>query len=147
LEQQATSSESAFKKWYRRNRAQLSQKRKERYQKDKKYRARQLKASKQWRRDNPEYRQRKRQDRSNRLTISDVAIELDSCPQTIRSIEARGLIPVNKQGTGHRIYTRNQVALMQPLVLFLQTHHYRSKGYDATIQKLSKKLKAQWNNK
>ena len=137
-------SESSFKKWYAKNGKKLNKIRRKRYESDADYRARQLKASKNWRKKNPGYRRAQGDTKPKALTIGAVAEELGTCPQTIRAIEKRGLIPENKTGSSHRKYTLKQVELMRPLIEYLQNTHYKAPGYEKQVKKLSAALAKHW---
>lgn len=145
LQTQASEADESgyFQQWYQKNKKKLSKRRKQKYQSDPEYRDRQLQASKDWRSRNPDYRNRKKDDQPKRFTIGEAATQIGSCPQTIRALEAKGMIPKANKGIGHRMYSEAQVALMHDLILYLQTVHYRNRS-KPKLAALVKNLKTNW---
>lgn len=116
--------ETAFGRWYERNGGKLNEKRKNRYDSDPEYRARQIENA--------------RKNRANRASkvkeasapvykliggekvvvyrIGDLAERAGVTPQTIRKYESTGVIPEPTVGSSHRYYTANQVNLVCSMV-------------------------------
>jgi len=135
---------SGFTDWYKKNAKKLNEQRRARYATDPDYREKALQASKNWRDNNPDHHRTRRANKPELLTIGQAAEVLESCPQTLRGIEARKLIPMAKKGVGHRKYTPAQVELMRPLIQYLQETHYTVPGYKKRVQELSKQVKTNW---
>lgn len=141
---QMAEASSSFATWYVKNATKLNKGRRSRYRADPEYRDKALAASKKWRENNPDHNRKRKSDKPEAYTIGQAAEALDSCPQTLRGIEARKLIPPAKKGAGHRKYTPRQIELMRPLVEYLQTTHYTVPGYRKQVKALSQQLKTQW---
>lgn len=131
--------DTAFKRWYERNREKFNAKRRKRYQKDPAYRNKVLGA----------VRKKRKEDRANRpkpegWTVTQAAMRLNRTAQTIRRWESLGYIPSSFDDRGIRRYTPQQVNLMSRLskAVKMHKHHQISK---VQLNALVKEIKSNWS--
>lgn len=129
--------------WYRRNKDRLAKERKDRYHKDKKYRARNLKACKEWRQRNKPWLKREKVERDY-LRIGEFAEQVGCSPETLRNLEHEKLIPRTTDGVARRRYHPSNVRLVRPIVDYRKDHHYTEAKYAEKLKALVVKAKTNW---
>lgn len=144
-QQQSENQKTKFQQWYERSKAKLNRKRRARYRKDKAYRKKQLRSTKEWRERTKHIRRKARPPKTH-FTIGEVAERIGCYPKTIQNLERAGLLPVMTDGARHRKYTEAQIELIRELVVFRQNTHYKEKGYRAKVRRLVEKIKRKWGH-
>lgn len=134
---------SKFQQWYSKleNRDSLNKRRRERYAKDKKYRTKALAATRDWRKRNPVVPVKKPK---TYLTISEFSAAVGCDPQTIRDLEAKGMLPPAGGPKSHRRYLKKHVKLVKPLISYRAKTHYRDPRYKDRVSSLSAEIHAGW---
>jgi hypothetical protein len=131
-----------FSSWYEANRVEFNRKRRSRYRKDEVYRARQLKSTRSWRKEARKVAP-KATPRTY-LTIGEVARQVGCDMQTLRSMEAKGLIPDSKVGLAKRKYTVKQVRLIAGVRAAMEKYHYKNPRYIEAVTRASVKARLSW---
>jgi len=129
--------------WYRKNKEALSKRRRERYKKDKKYRNRNLKACREWRKENRPWEQREKVVRKY-LLIGEFAAEVGCSPETLRNLERKKMLPRTTDGTSRRHYHPGNVRWAQKLVEFRKEVHYSDPKYKARLKVIVAQIKTHW---
>jgi hypothetical protein len=112
---ESTTQKEAFRAWYDRNRRAFNAARRQKYLTD---RARREKARSQA----AKYRQSVRETgklpalRRGLFTVSHLAAVLGVSAQTVRNLEAKEIIPKASHPGKHRLYSAEQVSLLQQLM-------------------------------
>lgn len=132
-----------YQVWYRKNKKRLALARKERYHSDKAYRARNLKACKEWRKKNKPWQKREKVEREY-LLISEFAEQVGCSPETLRNLEKERMLPRTTNGVARRRYHPGNVGLVKRLVDFRKDHHYSDPGYQAKVKKIVASVKTNW---
>jgi hypothetical protein len=132
-----------YQVWYAANKELVSQRRKERYQEDKKYRERNLKACRAWRKKNKPWEHRERAVREY-LLIGEFATEVGCSPETIRNLERNKLIPRTTDGVLRRRYHPKNVYPVARLVTLRKEMHYSDPKFADKQKALVAKIKTVW---
>jgi hypothetical protein len=141
---QSTPPESGFKKWYKKNKADLNKRRREKYRKDPKLRKKILEGSRDWRKRMKKERKPVVRAPKTHFTIGEAAKMAGCSIEAIRNYEDRKFIPKTAKGGAHRKYTMVQVALIRNLAVFRSTMHYRDPKFAAGMKKILSVIKAGW---
>jgi len=129
--------------WYAANKELVAARRKEKYRKDKKYRERNLKASKAWRKENKPWEKRGKVVH-NYLLIGEFAELVGCSPETIRNLERKKMIPRTTDGIARRHYNPRNAAIVRKLVDYRKEIHYSHPKYDERVKAMVTKIKATW---
>lgn len=130
--------DTAFKKWYQKNKPRVSEERKERYHNDPVYRAKCLAQARRYRKYNP---RKKSSEVTGLYRIGEVAKEVGVTVDKIRYWESIGAIPVSGDPGSHRRYTIPQISLMKRLNYKAEMYEYD----DPRTRVLIREIKKRWN--
>lgn len=130
--------ETAFQRWYRKNKDDFNQKRKERYHSDPDYRARMKAQSRRVAKESATLP-------NGVVSIGDAAKVIGREPYTIKNWEKSELIPeAVRMGRG-RVYTQRQVYLMRALAAFLNANHHLQSGFKEGLSEVRAEIWSKWN--
>lgn len=132
-----------FQIWYQANKEKVSQRRKERYQEDRKYREKNLKVCRAWRAKNKPWTKRERVVRDYML-IGEFAAGVGCSPETIRNLERKKLIPRTTDGVQRRRYNEKNVYQVSRLVTLRQELHYTHPKFADKQAAIVARIKATW---
>lgn len=135
----------SFKDWYVKNRERLNKKRRKRYKTDAVYRRKQLKNTSHWRKKRAVEKSKEPVRPKTLFTIGEVAREIDCEDKTIRNLEKAGLIPVSSDGVHHRRFNKRQITLIQRIVDFRKSVHYKHPKYEPRLNVLKERAHARWS--
>jgi len=135
---------SPFKAWYKepKNSKALNKRRRDKYKKDANYRAKQLRNTRKWRKDNP--KPKSVGVVRDTLTIGELAALCGCNQKTIRNMEEWGNIPDMSDAGKHRRYTKKQSQLVRAAVTFRKTHHYREEDFETRLQVVVARVFREW---
>jgi hypothetical protein len=129
--------------WYAANKEEVAAKRKLRYKKDKTYRERNLKASRDWRAENRPWENREKVVRDY-LLISEFAEQVGCSRETLRNLERKKLLPKTTNGVTRRHYHPKNVTMVTKLVELRQAMHYTDPKFVEKQKALVAKIKLNW---
>ena len=132
-----------FQIWYQANKEKVAQRRRERYQEDRKYREKNLKVCREWRKKNKPWQNRERVVR-NYMLISEFAAEVGCSPETIRNLERKKLIPRTTDGVQRRRYHPENVYQVSRLVTHRSAMHYTDPKFADKQAAIVSRIKATW---
>lgn len=133
-----------YQLWYRDHKDELSKRRKARYKKDKKYREKNLAASRSWRKKTKPWQNNEPVVRDY-LLISEFAEEVGCSPETLRNLERKKLIPRTTDGVARRRYHPKNVNNVTKLVDFRKETHYAHPKFAERQKKLVSRIKETWH--
>lgn len=138
--------ESKFRNWYAdpENRTALNKRRRDKYKKNKEYRAKVLDNTRRWRKKQVKIKKSLPKKPKTLFSIGEAAYQIGCEQKTIRTLEKFGLIPGTSDGKKHRRFTGKQIALVGMVVNLRKAVHYRNPKYAAKLKKLSEAAHKRW---
>ena len=143
-------STKSYRKWYAKHREEFNAKRRARYRQDKEYRSKMLKTAKEYREKGakytaPEYTYRLVGDKEVKVyRISATADRVGRSVFALRDWEAKGIIPPSAFGDGHRVYTENQIKLMQSIAKVVDKYRYNERRLRGELDRVVERVYDHW---
>lgn len=144
-----------FAQWYRENKKDLSRKRKQRYARDKNYREKAKAQARRYRREHPRPARPRQVKRFRELNGQDVQVfQIGEAAQkvgcgmsTIRSWEAKGVIPKPVFDDWKRLYTERQIRLMTMVRDYMSwwIGAYHTPKGEAAYERLQETIEKYWD--
>lgn len=134
--------QTAFQRWYAKNKTAFNAARKRRYHEDTEYRTKMLGYANSRRGEGRD--PNKPVQMRDWFYISEVSDLIGRSAYIIRSWEKAGLIPANRDVRGYRTYTAQQVVLLKELCEALETHHFY--GNNGALDSIVKSIAERWNH-